>query len=169
MSLSSLTRPVFAPLSLIVLFWLEDLFSLRSVSLKQSLLLLSYIIVSDCQLSHVLVNGPTSKRPASDDGLCSGQLLVMWSAVCSGSPHSHVAMSTRPHFFMDALYRQILVRSLFRVVQCFLLRSSPLTPSPGSDTRRCTRVGPDAFHSCFHAAAIHASLDQSPWMTISIS
>ena len=116
MSLSSLTRPVFAPLSLIVLFWLEDLFSLRSVSLKQSLLLLSYIIVSDCQLSHVLVNGPTSKRPASDDGLCSGQLLVMWSAVCSGSPHSHVAMSTRPHFFMDALYRQILVRSLFRVL-----------------------------------------------------
>ena len=28
-----------------------------------------------------------------------------------------------------------------------------LTPSPGSDTRRCTRVGPDASHSCFHATA----------------
>ena len=37
------------------------------------------------------------------------------------------------------------------------LRSSPLTPSPGSDTWRCNRVGLDASHSCFHAAAIHAS------------
>ena len=54
--------------------------------------------------SHALVNGPTSKRPASDSGRCSGQLLVMWSAVCAGSPHSHAALSASPHFFMEALY-----------------------------------------------------------------
>ena len=36
--------------------------------------------------------------------------------------------------------------SLFRVVHWFQLISSPLTPSPGSDTWRCTRVGPDASH-----------------------
>ena len=66
-----------------------------------------------------MVNGPTSKRPASDGGLCSGQLFMMWSAVCSGSPYSHAALSSSPHFFMDALYRPTPVRSLFRVVQCF--------------------------------------------------
>ena len=84
-------------------------------------------------------NGQTSKRPASDGGQCSGQLLMMWSAVCSGSPHSHAALSASPHFFMEALYRPTPVRSLFRVVQCFRLSSSPLTPSSGSDTWRCTR------------------------------
>ena len=29
----------------------------------------------------------TLKRPASDGGLYNGQLLMMWSAACSGSPH----------------------------------------------------------------------------------
>ena len=108
-----------------------------------------YIIVSYCQVcwSHALANGRTSKRPTSDGGLCSGQLLMMWSAVCSGSPHSRAALSASPHFFMDALYRPTPVRSLFRVVHCFRLISSPLTPSPGSDTWRCNRVGPDASHS----------------------
>ena len=72
------------------------------------LLLLSCIIVSDQIVnsvcwSHALVNGPTSKMPASDGGLYIGQLLMMWSAVCSGSPYSHVTQSASPHFFMDAL------------------------------------------------------------------
>ena len=120
----------------------------------------SQIVNSVC-CSHALVNGPTSKRPASDGGLCSWQMLTMWSAVCSGSPHSHAALSASPHFFMDALYRPTPVRSLFRVVQCFRLRYSPLSPSPGSDTWRCTQVGPGASHSCFHVAAIHASFDRS--------
>ena len=119
--------------------------------------------------SHDLVNDPTSKRPASDGGLCSGQLSMMWSAVCSGSPHSHAALSASPHFFTDALYRPTPVRRLFRVVQCFRLRSSSLTPSPGSDTWRCTRVGSDASHSGFHVATIHASFDRPSGRTISIS
>ena len=80
----------------------------------------SHIFNSVCW-SHALVNGPTSKRPASDGGRCSGQLSMMWSAVCSGSPHSHAALSASPHFFMEALYRPTPVRSLFRVVQCFRL------------------------------------------------
>ena len=128
----------------------------------------SHIFNSVCW-SHALVNGPTSKRPASDGGRCSGQLLMMWSAVCSGSPHSHAALSASPHLFMEALYRPTPVRSLFRVVQCFRLSSSPLTPSSGSDTWRCTRVGPDASHSCFHVAAIHASFVRYSGMTLSIS
>ena len=70
----------------------------------------SHIFNSVCW-SHALVNGPTSKRPASDGGRCSGQLLMMWSAVCSGSPHSHAALSASPHFFMEALYRPTPVRS----------------------------------------------------------
>ena len=119
--------------------------------------------------SHALVNGPTSKRPASDGGRCSGQLSMIWSAVCSGSPHSHAERSASTHFFVDALYRQTQVRSLIRVIQCFRLRSSPLTPSPGSDPWRCTRVGPDASHSCFHVAAIHAPFDRTSGMTLNIS
>ena len=107
--------------------------------------------------------------PAADGGLCSGQLFSIWSSVCSVSPHSHAALSASPHFFMDALYRPTPVRSLFRVGQCFRLIYSPLTPSPGSDTWRCTRVGPDASHACFHVAAILASFDRSSGMTRSIS
>ena len=84
----------------------------------------SHIVNSVCW-SHALVNGPTSNRQASDGGRCSGQLLMMWSAVCSGSPHSHDALSASPHFFMDVLNRPTPVRSLFRVVQSFRLRSSP--------------------------------------------
>ena len=135
---------------------------IRPISVR--LLLLSYIIVSyitSVCWSHALASGPTSKMPASDGGRCSGQLLVMWSAVCSGSPHSHAALSASPHFFMEALYRPTPVRSLFRVVQCFRLSYSPLTPSPRSDTWRCTRVGPDASHSCFHVAASQASVNRS--------
>ena len=128
----------------------------------------SHIFNSVCW-SHALVNGPTSKRPASDGGICSGQLLMMWSAVCSGSPHSHAALSASPHFFMDDLYRPTPVLSLFRVVPCFRISSCPLTPSPGSDTWRCTRVGPEASHSCFQVAAIHASFDRSSGMTLCIS
>ena len=90
----------------------------------------SYHIVNSVCWSHALVSGPTSKRPASDCGLCSGQLLMMWSAVCSGSPHSHAAaLSASPHLFIEALYRPTPVRSLFRVVHCFRLTSSPLIPS----------------------------------------
>ena len=138
------------------------------------LLLLSYIMVSSHIVnsvcwSHALVKGPTSKRPASDGGRCSGQILMMWSAVCSGSPHSHAPLPASPHFVMDALYRPTPVRSLFRVVQCFRLRSSPSTPSPGSDTWQCTRVDPDVSHSYFHVATIHASFDRSSAMTLSIS
>ena len=136
-------------------------------------LFLSYIISHVLSIqsvsSHALVNSPTSKRPASDGGRCRGQLLMMWSAVCSGSPHSHAALSTSPHFFMDALYRSIPFRCLFRVVQSFRFRSSPLMPSPGPVTWRCTRVGPDASHSCFHDTAIHASFDRSSGMTRIIS
>ena len=128
----------------------------------------THIVNSVCW-SHALVNGPTSKRPASDGGLCSGQLLMMWSAVCSSSPHSHAALSASPHFFMDVLYRPTPVRNLFRVVQCFRHISSPLTHSAGFDTWWCTRVGPDASHSCFHVAAIHASFDRSSGMALSIS
>ena len=100
--------------------------------------LLSYIIVSYCELS--LLEPCSGQWPNFEEACfgwwsCSGQLLLMmWSAVCSGSPHSHAALSASPQFFMDALYRPTPVRSLFRVVQCFQLRSSPLTPSPGSDT-----------------------------------
>ena len=125
------------------------------------------IIINSVCWSHALVNGLASKRPASDGGRCSGQLLMMWSAVCSGSPHSHAELSASTHFFMDLLNRPTPVRSLFRVVQCFRLRSSPLTPSRGSDTWcRPTGVGPGASHSCFHVAAIHASFDRSSGMTL---
>ena len=36
-----------------------------------------YHIVNSVYCSHAVVSGPTSKRPASDGGLCGGQLLMM--------------------------------------------------------------------------------------------
>ena len=36
-----------------------------------------YHIINSVCCSHALVSVPTSKRPASDGGLCSGQLLIM--------------------------------------------------------------------------------------------
>ena len=152
---------------------LRDVMSRKEIlggqQLNKSPIFLSFVyhrlILSTMSVGAMLVISPTSKRPASDVGRCSGQLLMMWSAVCTGSPHSHAALSASPNFFMDALYRRTPVRSLFRVVQCFWLRSSRLTPCPWSDTWRCTRVVPGASHSCFHVAAIHASSG----MTLSIS
>ena len=73
----------------------------------------SYYIVNSVCWSHALVNGPTSKRPSSDGGLCSGQLWMMWSAVCSGSPHSHAALCASPHFFIDA-FRPANLENVFR-------------------------------------------------------
>ena len=54
----------------------------------------SYYIVNSVCWSHALVNGPTSKRPASDGGLCSGQLLMMWSAVAYREK-THLAIVVR--------------------------------------------------------------------------
>ena len=48
----------------------------------------------------------------------------------------------------------------------FCTQISPLTPSPGSDMWRCTRVGPNSSHSCFQNVAIHASFDWSSGMTL---
>ena len=128
----------------------------------------SYQIVNSVCWSHAMANGPHFEEARF------GWWSMNWAAVddvvsCLFCSHSHAALSASPHFFMDALYRPTPVRSLFRVVQCFKLRSSPLTPSPGSDTWRYTRVGQDASHSCFHAAAIYASFDRSSGMTLSIS
>ena len=157
------------PLTLVILTWGVTSFGVLSpvprVSTTFFFRIYRLIIVNSVCWSHALASDPTSKRLASDSGRCSGQLLIMWSAVCSGSPHSHAALSASPHLFMEALYRPTPVGRLFRVVQCFRLRSSPSTPSPGSDMWRCTRVGPDASHSCFHVAAIdrfHADTSTGP-------
>lgn len=87
---------------------------------------------SSVAYSHALVSGPTSKRPASEGGLYKGQAVIMWSAVCSGSPHSHAAPSARPHFLMDALKQPTPVRRRFSRVHCRRGSSSPLMPPPGS-------------------------------------
>ena len=70
-------------------------------------------------------------RPSSVGGLYRGQEVIMSSAVCSGSPHSHTALSVRPHFFMDALKQPTPVRRRFRRVHCRRGRSSPSAPSQG--------------------------------------
>ena len=118
----------------------------------------SYQIVNSVCWSHAMANGPHFEEAIF------GWWSMNWAAVddvvsCLFCSHSHAALSGSPHFFMDAFYRPTPVRSLFRVIQCVQLRSSPLRPSPGSD----------ASHSCFHAAAIYASFDRSSGMTLSIS
>ena len=54
--------------------------TITTLNLQMLLLLLSCIIVSDRIVnsvcwSHALINGPTSKMPASAGGLCIGQML----------------------------------------------------------------------------------------------
>ena len=58
-----------------------------------------------------------------------------------------------------------------RVGQCCLLRSSPSMPSPIPNTWRCTCMGGSIYasHSCFHAAAIHSSLERSSGIILYIS
>lgn len=43
---------------------------------------------------------------------------MIWSADCSGLPHSHAALSANPHFCIDALKRPSPVRKRFIVVRC---------------------------------------------------
>ena len=45
-------------------------------------------------VNSVCWSSPTSKRPASDGGLCSGQLLMMWSAVAYREK-THLAIVVR--------------------------------------------------------------------------
>ena len=109
------------------------------------LILLSYIIVSYCQLSLL--------EP------CSGQWPNFEEASFGWWSSGHAAaLSGSPHFFMDALYRSTPVRSLFST-QIFSLDAFSWVRYSG---------GPDASHSWFKAAAIHASFDRSSGMTLSI-
>ena len=119
--------------------------------------------------SHALVSGPKWKRPASEGGLYMGQPVIMCSAVCSGSPHSHAALSDRPHFFKDDLKRLTPVRRRFSEVHRWRGMSSPATPPPGSGMYRWMREGPAVSHDCFQVAANQASLDKSSGIDCSIS
>ena len=118
--------------------------------------------------SHALVSGPTWKRPVSEGGLYRGQVVMMCSAVCSGSPHSHTALSARPHFFMGVLKRPTLVRRRFSRVHCRRGRCSPSTPSPGSRMWLCILVGSADSHSRLQAVASHVLADMSSGMEPSI-
>ena len=90
----------------------------------------SHIVNSVCW-SHALVNAPTSKRPASDGGRCSGQLLMMWAAaVCSGSPYSHAALSATFLQFHLCLVSPRNVGSLTNFMDA--LESVPTRPVPGT-------------------------------------
>ena len=57
----------------------HSLVSAQSVRLLVSyiIIIIIIIIVNSVCWSHALVCGPNSKRPSSDGGLCSGQLLMM--------------------------------------------------------------------------------------------
>ena len=119
--------------------------------------------------SHALVSGPKSNRPASEGGLYRGQPVIMGSAVCSGSPHSHAALSDRPHFFRDDLERPTPVRRRFSEVHRWRGRSPPFAPPPGSLMYRWMREGPAVSHVCLQDAASQASLDKSSGIDCSIS
>lgn len=105
--------------------------------------------------SHALVSGPTWKRPASDGGLYRGQVVIMCSADCSGSPHLHAV-----HFIEDLKQATPWCRRFSRV-HCRRGRSSPLTPPLGSQMYLCTQEGPADSNSCFQDAASHALVDKS--------
>ena len=124
---------------------------------------------SSVSQSHAIVSGPTRKRPSSEGGLYKGQVVMMCSAVCSGSPHSHPALSARPHLFMDALNRPTPVRRRFSSVHCRRGRSSPWTPSPGSRMWMCIRDGSADSHSRLQAVVIQVPTDMSSGMVPSIS
>ena len=82
-----------------------------------------FIVNSVC-CSRALVSGPTSKVLASGGGLGSGQLLMMWSAVCSGSPHSHAALSAHP------TYSWLIMETMIRDhMMDFLIKHKLINPS----------------------------------------
>ena len=111
--------------------------------------------------SHALVSGPRSKRPASEGGLYKGQPVIMCSAVCSISPHSHAELLDKPHFLIHDLKRPTPQRRRFRDVHWWRGRSSPFTPPAGSRIYRCMRQGSAVSHDVFKAVANLASLDKS--------
>ena len=48
------------------------------------------------RVSHALISSPTSKRTASEGGQYRGKPVIICSAVCTGSMHSHAVLSAKP-------------------------------------------------------------------------
>ena len=106
-------------------------------------------IVNSVCWSHALDNGTTSKRPVSDGGRCSGQLLMMWSAVCSGSPHSHAELSASPHHgcFVptdpssqpDKVGRELLIATSTFFTRGLLIQTGTQYSAAGN-TRACVEI-----------------------------
>jgi hypothetical protein len=57
--------------------------------------------------------------------------------VCSGSLHLHVALSTRPHFFIDVLKRPIPVGRRFSVVHMAPRPEAPQVVTLALTSSRC--------------------------------
>lgn len=90
------------------------------------LLLLPCIIIICPAQCHAMPS-PTWKRRPFEGSLYRGPEVMIWSAVYSGWPHPHTALSARPHFLMDDMnWRR------FSSVHCKCCRCSPWTPTPGS-------------------------------------
>lgn len=95
---------------------------------------------SSVSCSHALVSGPTWKRPASHGGLYIRQVVMMWSAVCSGS----LELFARPHFFTDALKHPTPMCSRFSMVHCrdYSFHAIAQVPDVAVDTHGLEQLPP---------------------------
>ena len=130
------------------------------------LLLLSYVFVhhscSSVSRSQVLVALSTSISPISTVvGLNIWQSLMMWSAVCSGAPHSQLALSARPHARVDDLNWPTPVRKRFSIVHCRRGSSLPVTCSCGESKKRWSIDGSATCHYIFQLFLSQESLETS--------
>ena len=115
---------------------------------------------------HVLVALSTSISPLSRvGGLNIWQSLMMWSAVCSGAPHSQLALSARPHARIDDLNLPTPVRQRFSIVHsivhCQRGSSSPVTCFRGESKKRWSIDGSATCHCIFQLFLSQESLETS--------
>ena len=79
------------------------------------------------ELIQHLVLSSKSVRPIITQGArCVGHVKIVWSAVCSLAPHSHLAEEARPHLCMDELKRPTPVRRRLSLTQAVLVKLIPM-------------------------------------------
>ena len=104
-------------------------------------------MLSSVEASQDLVPSSRLIRPCSPfGGLWWGQSSMMWSTVCSSTPHSQAEVDLRPHFFINAPNLPTPVRRRLNVVHCLRGRSWPGTWS-GVLMYLCSLVWSAASHS----------------------
>ena len=95
---------------------------------------------AEIELSQHFVSSSTTVRSIIPRGArCMEHVKILWTAVCSLAPHSHLAERARPHLCMDKPKRPTPARRRLSLTQAVLVQTHSYRPRAdhrNADTER---------------------------------